>query len=38
MSHHRVPVAVVGSFAVLPGLLLFLNRLRTEAWVGSFCF
>jgi hypothetical protein len=38
ISRHRVPVAVVGCFAVVPGLLLFLNGLRTDAWVGSFCF
>ena len=38
MSRHRVPVVVVGCFAVLPGLLLFLNGLRTDAWVGSSCF
>jgi hypothetical protein len=38
MSRHRAPVVVVGCFAVLPGLLLFLNGLRTDAWVGSFCF
>ena len=38
MSRHRVPVAVVGAFAVLPALVIFLNGLRTDAWVGSFCF
>lgn len=38
MSRHRVPIAVVGAFAVTPGLLLFLYGLSTDAWVGSFCF
>jgi hypothetical protein len=38
MSRHRVPVAVVGAFAVMPGLLVFLYGLGTGAWVGSFCF
>ncbi len=38
MSRNRVPVAVVGACAIAPGLLLFLNGLRTDAWVGSFCF
>jgi hypothetical protein len=38
MSRHRVPIAVVGTFAVMPGLLLFLYGLSTDAWVGSFCF
>ena len=38
MSRQRVPVAIVGAFAVLPGLLLFLYGLSTDAWVGSFCF
>lgn len=37
-ARHKVPVLVVGGVAVLPGLLLFLNGLRTDAWVGSFCF
>jgi hypothetical protein len=38
VSRRKVPVVVVGSVVVLPGLLLFLNGLRTDAWVGSFCF
>jgi hypothetical protein len=38
MATRRTPVAVVGALAVLPGLLVFLNGLRTEAWVGGFCF
>ena len=38
MSRHRMPVVVVGCFAVAPAVLLFLNGLRTGAWVGSFCF
>ena len=37
-ARHRVPVGVVGSFAVLPGLLFFLHGLSSGAWVGSFCF
>lgn len=37
MSRHKMAV-VVGGLAVLPGLLIFLNGLRTGAWVGSFCF
>jgi len=38
MSRRRTAVAVTGGLAVLPGLLLFLNGLRTDAWVGGFCF
>jgi len=37
-ARRRLPVVVVGSFAVLPGLLLFLHGLTDGAWVGSFCF
>lgn len=37
-ARHKMPVLVLGSIAVLPGLLLFLNGLSTDAWVGSFCF
>lgn len=37
-TRHKMPVLVLGSIAVLPGLLLFLNGLSTDAWVGSFCF
>jgi len=38
MSRNRTPVVVVGLSAVLPGLLFFLDGLRTAAWVGGFCF
>lgn len=38
MARQRVPVLVVGAVAVLPGLLFFLDGLRTSAWVGGFCF
>jgi hypothetical protein len=38
IARQRVPVIVVGLFAVMPGLLFFLDGLRTDAWVGSFCF
>jgi hypothetical protein len=37
-SPHRVAVGVAGLVAVLPAFGLLLNGLRTEAWVGGFCF
>lgn len=38
MSRHRVAVVVAGVVAVGPAILVFLNGLRTDAWVGGFCF
>ena len=38
MSRHRVPIAIVGAFALSPGLLFFLHGLSKGAWVGGFCF
>jgi hypothetical protein len=38
MSHRRFAIVVAGAVAVTPALVLFLNGLRTDAWVGGFCF
>jgi hypothetical protein len=38
MARRRVVVAVCGLVAVAPAFVLFLNGLRTGAWVGGFCF
>jgi len=34
----RAAVLACGLVAVAPAFLFFLNGLRTEAWVGGFCF
>ncbi len=38
MARRRVVVLVCGLAAVGPAFALFLNGLRTGAWVGGFCF
>jgi hypothetical protein len=38
MGRRRVVVVVCGLVAVAPAFVLLLNGLRTDAWVGGFCF
>jgi hypothetical protein len=38
VGRRRVVVVVCGLVAVAPAFVLLLNGLRTDAWVGGFCF
>jgi hypothetical protein len=38
MARRKVPVLACGMLAVTPAFVIFLDGLRSAAWVGGFCF